>query len=228
MIVPPVGVEYVVLTDVHGVAIGTAPKATVHTAVTPSHRAFSSFLFNAQGELLITKRALSKKTWPGVWTNSCCGHPLFDETSAQAAIRRITYELGMNAPSLTEILPKFQYYVERTGIVENEFCPVLVGFTDTHPKPRYDEVGAYKWFSWSLYVAIAENLREHLPGHTPKTATDYAKYKASFISPEHYRLAHTLPTGEPLSEWSLWETLELIKNDTFKDLFTKYIRHGKR
>ena len=228
MIVLPVGVEYVVLTDVHGVAIGTAPKATVHTAATPSHRAFSSFLFNAQGELLITQRALSKKTWPGVWTNSCCGHPMLDETSAQAASRRIQYELGMNAPSLTEILPKFQYYVEREGIVEREHCPVLVGFTEAHPKPCHDEVGAYKWFSWSLYVAIAENLREHLPGHTPKTAADYAKYKASFISPEHYRLAHTLPTGEPLSEWSLWETLELVKNDTFKDLLSKYTHHGKR
>jgi isopentenyl-diphosphate delta-isomerase len=227
MITPPTGgEEYVVLTNEHGVPIGAAPKATVHTTTTPPHRAFSCFLFDHAGNLLIAQRSLSKKTWPGVWTNSCCGHPKLDETPVQAAARRITFELGMEAPHLVEILPGFRYYVEREGVVEREFCPVVVGFTNKEPHPNPNEVGAFRWIPWSLYVAIAENLREHLQGHAPKDAHEYARYRASFVSPEHYRLAHSLPTGEPLSEWSLWETLELLQSESFKDLLSKNPLHG--
>jgi len=65
--------EYVVLVDEHNNVLGTTPKATVHGEDTPLHRAFSAFIFNSKGELLLQQRSLAKKTWPGVWSNSFKG-----------------------------------------------------------------------------------------------------------------------------------------------------------
>ena len=67
--------ELVVLLDEHAQPIGTAPKASVHHRETPLHLGFSCYLFDPAGRVLLTQRALSKATWPGVWTNSYCGHP---------------------------------------------------------------------------------------------------------------------------------------------------------
>ena len=76
MSAPALVPELVVLLDEDGHAIGTTAKAGVHHSDTPLHLAFSCYLFNDRGELLLTQRALSKPTWPGAWTNSVCGHPV--------------------------------------------------------------------------------------------------------------------------------------------------------
>jgi isopentenyl-diphosphate Delta-isomerase len=146
----------VLLTD-EGEAIGTMPKADVHHSDTPLHSAFSVFLFDDQGRTLMQQRADSKATWPGVWSNSCCGHVMLHEDVTSAARRRVKYELGAAAMDLEIALPDFRYRAERDGIVENEICPVLIGKLAGPPNPNSDEVGATKWVEWRELVAMAED-----------------------------------------------------------------------
>ncbi|HEU5005158.1 MAG TPA: isopentenyl-diphosphate Delta-isomerase [Candidatus Saccharimonadales bacterium] len=142
--------EEIVLVNDEGKPIGTAPKLAAHTANTPLHLAFSCYLFNKKGQFLLTQRALSKKVWPGVWTNSVCGHPAPNEDIKAAIRRRAQYELGL--PDVKDLRPILENYRYKTppynGIIENEICPVFVGAVDSEPAPNPDEVEAYKWASW--------------------------------------------------------------------------------
>lgn len=146
--------EQVVLVDTNNNPIGLADKATVHTADTPLHRAFSLFIFNKRGEVLLQRRARSKKTWPGVWSNSVCGHPTLEESPTQAAVRRAAYELGLDIPAknIQVILPNYQYRYEYLGVVEHEICPVVVTICSDAPQPNPDEVMQLKWQQWSEFV----------------------------------------------------------------------------
>ncbi|MCL8027598.1 isopentenyl-diphosphate Delta-isomerase [Nocardioides bruguierae] len=154
--------DAVVLLDEAGQPIGTTDRTTVHTTGTPLHLAFSLYVVDAEDRLLLTRRALGKTAWPGVWTNSCCGHPRPGESSQDAARRRVHEELGLDlgAQPLTTVLPDFRYRaVDVSGVVENEVCPVhvvrLPAGATLSPDPA--EVAELAWVPW----ATAQHLVAH-------------------------------------------------------------------
>jgi isopentenyl-diphosphate delta-isomerase len=156
--------EHVVLVDEQDNQIGTAPKDTVHSTDTPLHRGFSIFVFNAKGELLVTKRALTKKTFPDVWTNTVCGHPAPGETAVDAAKRRLKVELGLEVPNVQEVAPYRYRFADARGVVENEICPVLVAYHDEDPSPDTHEVSAWRWVAWKQFLEdIKKNPEEFSP-----------------------------------------------------------------
>jgi isopentenyl-diphosphate delta-isomerase len=141
--------ELVVLLDDAGRSVGTARKADVHHDATPLHLAFSCYLFDDAGRVLLTRRALDKRAFPGVWTNSFCGHPAPDEPMDDAVIRRAHDELGVDIADLRCVLPEFRYRaVDAGGVVENEVCPVfcarIVGPLDVDPEEIMDST----WVPW--------------------------------------------------------------------------------
>ncbi|NEM91863.1 isopentenyl-diphosphate Delta-isomerase [Galbitalea soli] len=138
--------EQVVLVADDGTPVGVADKLTVHTQSTPLHLAFSCHVFNSRGQTLVTRRALGKATWPGVWTNSFCGHPSPGEEIADAVARRARLELGITVSGLSLVLPDFRYRaVDASGIVENEICPVYRAETDDEVRANPDEVAEWQW-----------------------------------------------------------------------------------
>lgn len=138
--------ERVILLDDEGREIGTALKSSVHGTDTALHLAFSCHVVNDRGQVLVTRRALSKKTWPGVWSNSFCGHPRPAEPVLDAVHRRAEYELGMTLTDIDLALPLFRYRaVDATGIVEHEVCPVYTARTADAPSLNPLEVADATW-----------------------------------------------------------------------------------
>lgn len=138
--------DLVVLLDDDGQAIGTAPKSSVHDTDTALHLAFSCHVLNDEGQVLVTRRALSKKTWPGVWTNSFCGHPAPGESVPAAVHRRGEFEVGLALDDVELALPHFRYRaVDASGIVENEICPVYIARTNHEPALNPAEVVDSRW-----------------------------------------------------------------------------------
>ncbi|HCU78215.1 MAG TPA: isopentenyl-diphosphate delta-isomerase [Microbacterium sp.] len=138
--------DQVVLLDDDGNPVGTAPKSSVHGTETALHLAFSCHVLNAEGQVLVTRRALDKKTWPGVWTNSFCGHPRPAEPLLSAVQRRGEFELGIHLTDIELALPLFRYRaVDAGGIVENEICPVYIARTDDEVAPNPLEVVEARW-----------------------------------------------------------------------------------
>src|SRR4029079_1612143 len=104
---PPV--EQVVLLDEQGRSLGLTDKRTVHHRDTPLHLAFSCYVFDDAGAVLVTRRATHKPTWPGAWTNSVCGHPGPGEDIAAPVRRRARDELGIDVADVRLMLPTFRY-----------------------------------------------------------------------------------------------------------------------
>jgi isopentenyl-diphosphate Delta-isomerase len=149
------GVEMVVLVDDAGNPVGTAEKAAVHGPRTPRHLAFSCYGFDVDGRLLVTRRARDKITFPGVLTNTCCGHPAPGEAMEDAVRRRLRHELDVGVTDLRLLLPDFGYRASANGVEEHELCPVFAGALVGTPRPRFDEVESCEWWPWDRFLAAA-------------------------------------------------------------------------
>ncbi len=140
------------LVDEENRVLGTMPKSEVHAKETPLHRAFSSFIFRtSDGKLLLQQRSSKKKTWPLMWSNSCCGHPGLDESNVDAAYRRLRDELGLVPIALEEVSP-YRYCFSHLDVMENEICPVIVGFCADEPVINPDEVESVRWVDWMEFI----------------------------------------------------------------------------
>jgi isopentenyl-diphosphate delta-isomerase len=145
--------ELVVLVDENDNELGVMEKSKVHTAKTPLHRGLSVFLFDDKSRVLVQRRALHKKTWPGVWSNSCCGHPQPGEAYIDAARREVKEELGLEVEGLHKV-SDYRYRFERNRVVENEICPVFAGVGVGQVRPEPSEVMDYKWMKWEEFRRV--------------------------------------------------------------------------
>lgn len=150
-------VDHVVLLDDEGNEIGTALKSSVHGTDTALHLAFSCHVVRDDGRVLVTRRALGKTTWPGVWSNSFCGHPRPAEPILHAVRRRADYELGLTLHDIELALPLFRYRaIDASGIVEHEICPVYTARTSDEPVLNGLEVADARWVEPAELAASLE------------------------------------------------------------------------
>jgi isopentenyl-diphosphate Delta-isomerase len=138
--------ERVILVDIQDRPEGDGDKLDVHR-LGQLHRAFSIFIFNANGDVLLQRRADDKYHFAGYWSNSCCGHPRPGEHTGKAAVRRLGEEFGFQAP-LNEQM-ELVYWAEdpESGLIEHEYLHVFRGRFVGDPRPDPHEVGAWRWMS---------------------------------------------------------------------------------
>lgn len=121
--------EELILVDSLDNEVGSLSKADCHAGDGVLHRAFSVFLFNSEGQLLLQRRSSDKPLWPLFWSNTCCSHPRVGETLEVAAERRLMQELGIECP--LEFVYKFEYHAHFRDVgAEHELCHVFVGRYD--------------------------------------------------------------------------------------------------
>lgn len=154
--------EQVILVDVNDSPIGQMGKLEAHQKG-ELHRAFSIFIFNTKGELLLQQRALDKYHSGGLWTNTCCSHPRPGEDNLAAANRRLMEEMGMKA-DLTGVF-NFTYRAEfESGLIEHEYDHVFFGKSDLLPIINKEEVERYKYMNLNT---LKQELLIHPNQYTP-------------------------------------------------------------
>jgi isopentenyl-diphosphate delta-isomerase len=155
--------EELILVDVADNVVGYGSKADCHDGSGVMHRAFSLFLFNDDGELLLQQRGKDKRLWPGFWSNSCCSHPRRGETLPVATMRRLSDELNISA----ELEYVYQFCYEATfgpAGSENELCHVFLGRVEGQIRPNDSEIESVRFISATeLDSELAENPERFTP-----------------------------------------------------------------
>lgn len=157
--------ELLILVDENDVETGHSDKDTVHKKGY-LHRAFSVFIFNSMGFLMLQRRAMGKYHSPGLWSNTCCSHPRKGEKTSAACSRRVMEEMGIQCN--LNFAFSFTYRAEfENGLIEHEFDHVYFGFTDKIAKPNAQEVMDWK------YISIKELQKNILTN--PEDYTEWLK-----------------------------------------------------
>lgn len=157
--------DLVILVDESDHEVGLLEKMSAHEEGL-LHRAFSIFIFNSEGLLLLQRRAMDKYHSPGLWSNTCCSHPRKGETTLEACSRRLGEEMGLNCT--LDFAFSFIYRAEfGNGLVEHEFDHVYFGRTDEKPDSNPSEVMDWK------YISI-EELQQQVLSH-PENYTEWLK-----------------------------------------------------
>ena len=155
--------EDLILVDREDVAIWHLSKALCHDGAGVLHRAFSLFLFNDAGELLLQQRSAGKRLWPGYWSNSCCSHPRRGETMEIATRRRLNDEL--NIETALEFVYQFCYTASFGDAgSENELCHVYLGRTNDNVRPNASEIASIRFVSAN---ALGAEMRDFPERFTP-------------------------------------------------------------
>lgn len=168
--------EPLILVDAHDREIGRLDKAACHDGEGMLHRAFSLFVFNPDGALLMQQRAAGKRLWPGFWSNSCCSHPRAGEVMDDAVQRRLQEELGLRVR--LHFVYKFEYAARYGNLgSEHELCSVFVGVTDQTPVINRTEIDDWRWIEPS---ALDDELAAHGDRLTPWFKLEWQRLKAHF------------------------------------------------
>jgi len=141
-----------IIVDADDCELGQLSKEECHRGEGILHRAFSVFLFNAAGELLLQQRSAEKPLWPLYWSNSCCSHPRYGERVEDAARRRVREELSLECS--LEFLYKFEYRANFAGVgTEHELCWVYTGRAGGVPAADADEIAAWRYVPPAVLTA---------------------------------------------------------------------------
>ena len=179
--------EELILVDEDDREQGHLSKAACHDGDGVLHRAFSAFLFNADGELLLQQRAASKRLWPGYWSNSCCSHPRRGESMATVTARRLDDELNL-ATELSFVY-KFRYRASYADLgSEHELCHVFLGRIDDEVRANAEEISAIRFLG-------AEALDREL-AQSPKRFTPWFKMEWDALNGKHADLLSAYTCGE--------------------------------
>jgi isopentenyl-diphosphate Delta-isomerase len=137
--------DELILVDEHDNPIGYETKLRAHQGGGRLHRAFSIFIFNDAGEVLLQRRAPGKYHFGGLWTNACCSHPRRGQSTLDAAHMRLQEEFGFD----TDLTERFTFTYRApdptSGLTEHEFDHVFTGRFDGQPQPNSEEIGEWKW-----------------------------------------------------------------------------------
>lgn len=153
--------EQVILVDENDNKIGLMPKMEAHEKAL-LHRAFSVFVLNDKGEMMLQQRALSKYHSPGLWTNTCCSHQRDGEHNIAAGKRRLMEEMGF----VTELEELFSFTYKAAfdnGLTEHEYDHVMQGYYQGEPKINPQEVASWKWMKPE---AVKEDMESHPENYT--------------------------------------------------------------
>jgi isopentenyl-diphosphate delta-isomerase len=141
------------------------------------HRAFSVFVFNKKGELLLQQRALDKYHSPGLWTNTCCSHQRDGESSLGAGKRRLNEEMGFHC-DLEEVFWFIYSAAFDNGLTEHELDHVMVGYYDNDPVINLQEVASFKWMSLDK---VKQDIAEHPENYTEWFKIIFKEYDERLI-----------------------------------------------